>query len=139
MNPGLRGKYRAQLPNSRDDISNIGKLIRGGGVRQREAPTESHPLVVVHPVSRRPSLFVNPAYTVGIYDAGGRDGDPAVSLRSYRRRAFRVPSQMDVEHSALVGQSLHYADGGYDSHLRVIASRAVAGGKPVAANVMVTA
>lgn len=28
MNPGLRGRYWVQLPNSRDDISNIGNLIR---------------------------------------------------------------------------------------------------------------
>lgn len=28
MNPGLRGRYWTQFPNSRDDISNIGNLIR---------------------------------------------------------------------------------------------------------------
>src|SRR6185312_15673420 len=28
MKPGLRGRYWAQLPNTRDDISNMGSLIR---------------------------------------------------------------------------------------------------------------
>lgn len=28
MKPGLRGRYWAQLPNSRDDISSMGHLIR---------------------------------------------------------------------------------------------------------------
>lgn len=95
----------------------------------------SHPLVRVHPVNGRRSLFISPGYTVGI--AGMSDDDAAKLLASLfehmtqERFVYRhvwEPNMLTMWDNRSV---LHQATGGYEGHLRLMHRTTVAGERPI--------
>lgn len=97
--------------------------------------TQSHPLVVTHPVSGRQSLFVNPIYTVGIEGMTRAEG--SAILRFLFDRIVEdgfVYRHKWAANTLLIWDNrrvLHYAEGGYDGHLRLMHRTTVAGAKPL--------
>ena len=129
-----RQAYGTQGAYARENERRSMEIVTGA---EAEA-TQSHPLVVTHPVSGRRALFVNPVYTVGIE---GMTRDEGMAI-------LRFLFERIVEESAVYRHKwaadgllmwdnrcvLHYADGGYDGHLRVMHRTTVAGDVPVAAD-----
>lgn len=99
--------------------------------------TQVHPLVVRHPVSGRPALFVNPVYTVGIEGMTREEGmailrflfDRIIEDRFVWRHRWAPDTLLLWDNRC----TQHFADGGYDGHLRVMHRTTVAGAAPVAA------
>lgn len=95
----------------------------------------SHPLVRTHPVTGRKALFVSPVYTTGI--EGMTPAESAAILRFlfdhmtqeefiYRHK-WRPKMLLMWDNRC----TMHFAEGGYDGHLRVMHRTTVAGDTPV--------
>lgn len=105
--------------------------------------TQSHPLVVTHPVTGRRALFVNPVYTVGIEGMTREEGlailrflfDRIVEEGFVYRHKWTANTLLLWDNRS----TLHYADGGYDGHLRVMHRTTIAGANPIAANAQAAA
>lgn len=96
--------------------------------------TVAHPLVVTHPVSGRRALFVSPVYTVGIEGMTRPEGMAILRFlfehmtdETYVYRHHWAPDMLTLWDNRC---TLHFADGGYDGHLRVMHRTTVAGGRP---------
>ena len=93
-----------------------------------------HPLVRTHPVTGRKALFASPVYTVGI--EGMTHAESAAILgflyAHMTKDAFvyRHRSQPDMLTMWDNRCTLHFADGGYDGHLRVMHRTTVADDVP---------
>lgn len=96
--------------------------------------TEVHPLVRTHPVSGRKALFINPVYTVGV--AGLRPEESKALLdflfKHMLKDEFRYRHKWAQDMLTMWDNrcTMHYADGGYDGHLRVMHRTTVAGERP---------
>lgn len=103
-------------------------------VSEEAERTEVHPLVRTHPVTRRKALFVNPVYTVSIvgleppesftilkflYDHMTRD--------EFVYRHHWAPDMLVMWDNR---STMHFADGGYDGHLRLMHRTTLAGDRP---------
>lgn len=97
--------------------------------------THVHPLVRTHPVTGRKSLFVSPVYTVGI--EGFEPAEAAAILgflfkhmtdERFVHRHRWAPGMLLMWDNR---QTVHFAEGGYDGHLRVMHRTTVAGEVPV--------
>jgi taurine dioxygenase len=96
--------------------------------------TELHPLVRTHPVTGRKALFVSPVYTVGI------EGLTAPEEEAILGFLFKhlTQDQFIYRHRWRPGMvlmwdnrcTMHFAEGGYDGHLRVMHRTTVAGEVP---------
>jgi taurine dioxygenase len=94
-----------------------------------------HPLVRTHPVTGRKALWVSPVYTVGI--EGMSDEEAAAILgfcfkhltqdRFIYRHKWRPGMVLMWDNRC----TMHFAEGGYDGHLRVMHRTTVAGDTPV--------
>lgn len=97
--------------------------------------THSHPLVRTHPVTGRKALFVSPVYTVGIEGMTAAESQAILGFLF----AHMTQEQFVFRHRWAVDTLLlwdnrctvHFAEGGYDGHLRVMHRTTVAGTKPV--------
>mgnify|MGYP001072069729 CR=1 FL=1 len=97
--------------------------------------TISHPLVRTHPVTGRKALYVSPVYTVGIEGMTLKEGQAILGFLF----AHMTQDEFVYRHRWRQGMLLmwdnrntvHYADGGYDGHLRVMHRTTVAGGAVV--------
>lgn len=96
--------------------------------------THVHPLVVTHPESGRKALFVNPVYTVGIE---GLDDEESMALLGYLFRHLNrdhfIYRHHWSRHMLTLWDNrctLHFAEGGYDGHRRVMHRTTLAGGRP---------
>lgn len=95
----------------------------------------SHPLVRTHPVTGRKALFVSPTYTVGIEGLTFQESHAILGFLY----AHMTQEQFIYRHKWRQGMLLmwdnrctvHFADGGYDGHLRVMHRTTVAGDVPV--------
>ncbi|MFC3068952.1 TauD/TfdA dioxygenase family protein [Phenylobacterium soli] len=95
----------------------------------------THPLVRTHPVTARKALYVSPVYTVGI--EGMTPAESAAILgflfkhmteeRFVYRHKWRPGMLLMWDNRCTV----HFAEGGYDGHLRVMHRTTVAGEEPV--------
>ncbi|MDQ0464560.1 taurine dioxygenase [Caulobacter ginsengisoli] len=98
---------------------------------------QEHPLVRVHPVSGRKSLFVNPIYTLGI--AGMTEAESGNLLgflyKHMLQEAFIYRHKWRPDMLIMWDNrcALHNATGGYDGHRRVMHRVTVAGETPIAA------
>lgn len=97
--------------------------------------TWPHPLVRTHPVTGRKALYVNPVYTVGL---AGMTTAESASLTDYlyqhitnEKYMYRHRWQPDMLLLWDNRCTLHFADGGYDGHLRVLHRTTIAGERPV--------
>jgi taurine dioxygenase len=97
--------------------------------------THLHPLVRTHPVTGRKALFVSPVYTVGIEGMAQTEADAILGF------LFKHLTQdpFIYRHHWQAGMllmwdnrcTMHFAEGGYDGHLRLMHRTTVAGDAPV--------
>ncbi len=135
---GLRGVHSA-APSygprglfARDDASRSMRII----VSPEAENTETHPIVRRHPVSGRRSLFVNHVYTIGI------EGMRADESRALLEFLFKHMTRPEFVHrhrwhadTLVVWDNrcvVHYADGGYEGHRRLMYRSTIAGERPAA-------
>jgi taurine dioxygenase len=97
--------------------------------------THPHPLVRTHPVTGRKALYVSPVYTVGVE---GMTPEESAALLGFLyahmtqdRFVYRHKWRPDMLVMWDNRSTLHFADGGYDGHLRVMHRTTVAGDVPV--------
>ena len=95
----------------------------------------AHPLVRTHPVSGRKALFVSPVYTVGIEGMTPEEGQAILAFlfKHMTQEAF-VFRHRWAKDTLLIWdnrRTVHFAEGGYDGHLRVMHRTTVAGEAPV--------
>ena len=95
----------------------------------------THPLVRTHPVTGRKALYVSPVYTTGIEGLAVEESQAILAF------LFKHMTQdaFVYRHRWRPGMVLmwdnrctaHFAEGGYDGHLRVMHRTTVAGDVPV--------
>ncbi len=104
-------------------------------VSEEAEKTEVHPLVRTHPVTGRKSLFVNPVYTVGIE---GLNPDENFTLLKFLYEHM-VKDEFVYRHEWQANMlvlwdnrwTMHFAEGGYDGHLRLMHRTTLAGDRPI--------
>jgi taurine dioxygenase len=95
----------------------------------------THPLVRTHPVTGRKALFVSPVYTTGI--EGLTPAESAAILTflfaHMTQEAFIYRHKWRPKMLLMWDNrcTMHFAEGGYDGHLRVMHRTTVAGDRPV--------
>lgn len=139
MLDGLTAIHSAALPYGTKGL--FAHEQAGGGDRTMEIivspeadKTYPHPLVRTHPVTGRKALYVSPVYTVGIE---GMTPEESFTLLSFLYKHM-TQDKFVYRHKWRENMltlwdnrcTLHYADGGYDGHLRVMHRTTVAGDKP---------
>jgi taurine dioxygenase len=137
MLEGLNAIHSAALPYGRKGIfakdteARTMKIL----VSDEAEKTEVHPLVRTHPVTGRKALFVNPVYTVAI--EGLKPSENYTILKflydhiTQEQFVYRHEWQPDMLVMWDNRSTLHYAEGGYDGHLRVLHRTTLAGDRPV--------
>ncbi len=103
-------------------------------ISEEAEAVETHPLVRNHPVTGRKSLFINPVYTVAIE---GLHPDENYTLLKFLydhmvkdEFVYRHHWQQDMVVLWDNRSTMHFADGGYDGHLRVMHRTTLAGDRP---------
>ena len=101
-----------------------------------EADTSlTHPLVRTHPVTGRKALFVSPVYTVGIADLTPEEAKAILGfLFAHLTQEAMIYRHHWREQMLLMWDNrctMHFAEGGYDGHLRLMHRTTVAGDAPV--------
>jgi len=95
----------------------------------------THPLVRTHPVTGRKALFVSPVYTVGIEDLTPPEAKAILGfLFQHLTQEEFVYRHHWREQMLLMWDNrctMHFAEGGYDGHLRLMHRTTVAGDTPV--------
>jgi taurine dioxygenase len=94
----------------------------------------THPLVRTHPVTGRKALFVSPVYTVGIEGFSVKESQAILGFlfqhmtsEDYVFRHRWRPNTLLMWDNRCTA---HFAEGGYDGHLRVMHRTTVAGDRP---------
>lgn len=95
----------------------------------------AQPLVRLHPVSRRRALYISPIYTIGIEGMAEEESQPLLDFLFARMLEDRFiyrhrwhPHMLTMWDNRC---TIHYADGGYDGHRRVMHRTTVAGEVPM--------
>jgi taurine dioxygenase len=95
----------------------------------------THPLVRTHPVTGRKALFVSPVYTVGIADLTPEEAKAILGfLFAHLTQEQFIYRHRWREQMLLMWDNrctMHFAEGGYDGHLRLMHRTTVAGDAPV--------
>jgi taurine dioxygenase len=95
----------------------------------------THPLVRTHPVTGRKALFVSPVYTVGIADLTVEEAKAILGfLFAHLTQEPFIYRHHWREQMLLMWDNrctMHFAEGGYDGHLRLMHRTTVAGTVPV--------
>lgn len=104
-------------------------------VSEEAEKTCRHPLVRTHPVTGRKALFVNPVYTVAIEGLSKAENFTLLKfLYDHMVKdefVLRHRWQQDMIVLWDNRSTIHFADGGYDGHLRVMHRTTLAGDRPV--------
>jgi taurine dioxygenase len=95
----------------------------------------THPLVRTHPVTGRKALFISPVYTTGIEGLTVAESTAILSFlfqhmtqdQFIYRHKWRPNMLLMWDNRC----TMHFAEGGYDGHLRVMHRTTVAGDVPV--------
>lgn len=134
---GLTALHSAKLPYGRQGVYAAETEKRSLEIITGEAAeaVQPHPLVRVHPVTGKRSVFASPVYTVGI-EGMAQDEGYAILMFVFKR--MEEP-RFILRHKWLKDMLLmwdnrqvnHFADGGYDGHLRVMHRTTLAGDVPV--------
>lgn len=139
MLAGLTAIHSAALPYGTKGL--FAHEQAGGGDRTMQIivspeadKTCPHPLVRTHPVTGRKALYVSPVYTVGIE---GMTPEESASILGFLYKHMTQDKFVYRHHwreNMLTMWdnrcALHFADGGYDGHLRVMHRTTVAGDVP---------
>jgi taurine dioxygenase len=139
MLAGLTAIHSAALPYGTKGL--FAHEQAGGGDRTMQIivspeadKTCPHPLVRTHPVTGHKALYVSPVYTVGIE---GMTPEESASILGFLYKHMTQDKFVYRHHwreNMLTMWdnrcALHFADGGYDGHLRVMHRTTVAGDVP---------
>jgi taurine dioxygenase len=95
----------------------------------------THPLVRTHPVTGRKALFISPVYTVGIEGMTAKESAAILGFLFQHmtqdefvyRHKWRPKMLLMWDNRC----TMHFAEGGYDGHLRLMHRTTVAGDAPV--------
>ena len=95
----------------------------------------THPLVRTHPVTGRKALFISPVYTTGIEGMTPSESQAILAFLF----GHMTQAEFIYRHHWQAGMllmwdnrcTMHFAEGGYDGHLRVMHRTTVAGDTPV--------
>ena len=130
---GLTALHSARLPYGRDGVYANETAARTMEIVTGEAAeaVQAHPLVRVHPVTGRRALYCSPVYTIGL---AGMTRDEGYAILGHLFRHITEPPFLFRHRWApdtlLMWDNrvtLHFAEGGYDGHLRVMHRTTVAG------------
>jgi len=119
-----------------DKLERLGLLTRPKLTEEQRRTTEelSHPLVRTHPVTGRKALFISPVYTVGIEGMTPKESAAVLGYLFqhmtqdefiYRHR-WRPKMLLMWDNRC----TMHFAEGGYDGHLRVMHRTTIGGDAP---------
>ncbi len=96
--------------------------------------TERHPLVRTHPVTGRKALYVSPVYTVGIEGLAEPEAEAILGFlfKHLTQEAFIYRHRWRPGMVLMWDNrcTMHFAEGGYDGHLRLMHRTTVAGEVP---------
>lgn len=133
----LRAVHSARRPYGRDGLyaneadPRTMKIVTGAAAEA----TRTHPVIRTHPVSGREALYVNPIYTVGLEGHSEAAADailqPLFAHMLEDRFIYRHQWRPDMLTMWDNRCTMHFADGGYDGHLRVMYRTTVAGEAPM--------
>lgn len=136
MLEGLRAIHSAALPYgpkgifSKDTEHRSMQIL----VSEEAEKTEIHPLVRTHPVTGRKALFVNPVYTVAIEGLEPAENYTILKFlydhMTQDEFVYRHQWQPDMLVLWDNRSLLHYAEGGYDGHRRLLHRTTLAGDRP---------
>jgi taurine dioxygenase len=130
---GLTALHSARLPYGRDGVYARETAARTMQIITGEAAeaVQAHPLVRIHPVTGRRALYCSPVYTIGLE---GMTQDEGYAMLGFLFKLITEPRFVFRHHWAkdalLIWDNrvaLHFAEGGYDGHLRVMHRTTVAG------------
>ncbi|HCU91044.1 MAG TPA: TauD/TfdA family dioxygenase [Gammaproteobacteria bacterium] len=115
---------------SEDDASRSMKIV----ISEDAEKTEIHPLVRTHPLSGRKSLFINDVYTLAIVEMEPTKGRALLKylLQHMTEDAFVHRHKWHPDMLVLWDNRcvVHYADGGYEGHQRIMHRTTLAGERP---------
>lgn len=143
LSPTLRGildRLRA-IHSPRRSHGSKGDFAKDAGQRamnlvvgDQAEEARAQPLVRVHPVSGRRALYISPIYTIGIEGMEDDEAQPLLDFLFKRmledRFIYRHHWRPDMLTLWDNRCTIHYADGGYDGHRRVMHRTTVAGEVP---------
>lgn len=133
---GLTAVHSAALPYGTNGVfaQETEKRTMKILVSKEAEKTWPHPLVRTHPVTGRKALFVSPVYTVGIEGMTHAESAAILGfLYSHMTQDKFIYRHKWRENMLTMWDNrctLHFADGGYDGHLRVMHRTTVAGDVP---------
>lgn len=97
--------------------------------------TQVHPLIRTHPVTGRKAIFASPVYTVGVEGMTVKESQALLGFLfahmtgdEFVYRHHWAPDMLLMWDNRC---TVHFAEGGYDGHLRVMHRTTVAGDVPV--------
>jgi taurine dioxygenase len=103
-------------------------------ISEEAEATETHPLVRTHPVTGRKALFVNPVYTVAIEGLTPAENFTLLKFlydhMVQEEFVYRHHWSQDMVVLWDNRSTMHFADGGYDGHLRLMHRTTLAGDRP---------
>ncbi len=117
---------------ARDDASRTMQIVVSAEAEQ----TQVHPLVRRHPLSGRPALYINHVYTLAIVGLHAEESRALLEFlfRHMTRDEF-VYRHRWRDRTLLIWDNrcvVHYADGGYEGHQRLMYRTTIAGERPQA-------
>ncbi|MFK7894947.1 MAG: TauD/TfdA dioxygenase family protein [Myxococcota bacterium] len=136
MLEGLRAKHSASFAYGPKGVfaKETGERTMKIVVSEEAEETETHPVVRTHPATGRKSLFVNPVYTVGIEGLTPAENFTLLRYLYEHMTQDEFVYRHKWEPDMLVlwdnRSTMHFADGGYDGHLRVLHRTTLAGDVP---------
>lgn len=126
-----RQSYGAKGVFARDTEARTMKII----VSEEADSSLTHPLVRTHPVTGRKALYISPVYTVGIEGFAPEESQALLGfLFAHLTREEFIYRHRWTEGDLLMWDNrctMHFAEGGYDGHLRVMHRTTVQGEVPV--------
>jgi len=103
-------------------------------ISEEAEKTQVHPLVRTHPVTGRKALFVNPVYTVAIEGLHPEENFTLLKFLYEHMVKEEFVYRHQWERDMVVmwdnRSTIHFADGGYDGHLRLMHRTTLAGDRP---------
>jgi len=135
----LRAMHSAILPYSPRGVyaQDADKRSMKFRLSEEAETVQLHPLIRVHPISGRKSIYASQVYTIGIEGANPESTAALLSfLHDHLTQEQYIFRHKWAENTLLMWDNRavnHFADGGYDGHLRVMHRTTVRGEAPIPA------
>ena len=134
---GKQGIHSARRGYARDGMYGEKDKGRSMAIKFDDSAlaTQQQPIARVHPETGRIALYVSPGYTIGIEGMPEREAQPLLMelFQHQVRDAFVYRHRWQAGMLLMWDNrcTMHFAEGGYDGHLRVMHRTTVAGDAPV--------